>query len=87
MTNIAMAVLLDPDFENHVKEVTFMGGTFKVSGNQAPRASYNVMVDPEAAKVVYNSKIPAGTARSGCVWIWLHREWRIWRQLPRRVPG
>ena len=58
MTNIAMAVLLDSDFENHVKEVIFMGGTFKVSGNQAPRASYNVMVDPEAAKVVYNSKIP-----------------------------
>lgn len=58
LTNVAMAILLDPDFENHVKEVLFMGGTFKVSGNQSPRASYNVMVDPEAAKVVYNSRIP-----------------------------
>ncbi|MGP8313839.1 nucleoside hydrolase [Enterocloster aldenensis] len=58
LTNIAMAILLDPDFENHVKEVLFMGGTFKVSGNQSPRASYNVMVDPEAAKVVYHSRIP-----------------------------
>lgn len=58
LTNIATAILLDPEFENHVKEVIFMGGTFKVSGNQAPRASYNVMVDPEAAKVVYNSRIP-----------------------------
>lgn len=33
MTNIALAVLLDPDFENHVKEVIFMGGTFKVSAD------------------------------------------------------
>lgn len=58
LTNIAMAILLDPEFEKNVKEVIFMGGTFKVSGNQSPRASYNVMVDPEAAKVVYNSSIP-----------------------------
>lgn len=58
MTNVAMAILLDAEFESHVKEIIFMGGTFRVSGNQAPRASYNVMVDPEAAKVVYNSSIP-----------------------------
>ena len=29
MTNIAMAVLLDSDFENHVKEVIFMGEPLK----------------------------------------------------------
>lgn len=58
LTNIALAILLDKDFASSVKEVIFMGGAVRVSGNQSPRASYNVMVDPEAAKVVYNSGIP-----------------------------
>ncbi len=58
LTNVALAILLDPDFVSHVKEVVFMGGVMQYSGNQSPRASFNVAVDPEAAKVVYNSGIP-----------------------------
>ncbi|MGN1163616.1 MAG: nucleoside hydrolase [Candidatus Ornithospirochaeta sp.] len=58
LTNVALAILLDPDFKNHVKEVVFMGGAFRCTGNESPRASFNVAVDPEAAKVVYNSGIP-----------------------------
>lgn len=58
MTNIALAILLDPDFTKNVKEIIFMGGTLRFSGNQGPRSSYNVKVDPEAAKVVYNCGVP-----------------------------
>lgn len=58
LTNIATALALDPDFVHHVKEVIFMGGVMRFSGNETPRASYNVKVDPEAAKAVYNSSIP-----------------------------
>jgi inosine-uridine nucleoside N-ribohydrolase len=58
LTNVAMAILLDPDFTKNVKEIIFMGGTMRFSGNQTPRASYNVKVDPEAAKVVYNCGVP-----------------------------
>jgi inosine-uridine nucleoside N-ribohydrolase len=58
LTNVALAVLLDRDFLSNVKEVIYMGGAVRVSGNKSPRASYNVFVDPEAAKVVYNSGIP-----------------------------
>ncbi len=58
LTNVALAVLLDPDFASHVKEVVFMGGVMRFSGNESPRASFNVAIDPEAAKVVYNSGMP-----------------------------
>lgn len=58
LTNVALAILLDKEFLPNVKEIIYMGGAVRVSGNKSPRASYNVFVDPEAAKVVYNSGIP-----------------------------
>lgn len=57
LTNVALAVLLDPEFKNNVKEVLFMGGAVQVIGNDAPTSSFNVYVDPEAASIVYNSGI------------------------------
>lgn len=57
LTNVALAILLDPEFKNNVKEVLFMGGAVNVIGNDAPTSSFNVMVDPEAAHIVYNSGI------------------------------
>lgn len=58
LTNIALALLLDKDFSSYVQQIVFMGGAVRVSGNRTPRASYNVVADPEAAKIVYNSGIP-----------------------------
>lgn len=58
MTNIALAMLLDPDFKNNVESIVFMGGAARVSGNHTPVASFNVTADPEAANIVYNSDIP-----------------------------
>lgn len=58
LTNIALAVLLDREFLGNVKEIIFMGGAVAVSGNESPRASYNVKVDPEAAQVIYNCGVP-----------------------------
>ena len=57
LTNVALAILLDKDFVQHVDKVLFMGGAVRVEGNESPRASYNVKVDSEAAKLVYHSGI------------------------------
>ncbi len=58
LTNIALAILLEPRLAEHVEKIIFMGGAVRFEGNESPRASYNVKVDSESAKVVYNSGIP-----------------------------
>ena len=58
LTNIAMALLLDPTLALKVKECIIMGGTAQGIGNINPVAEFNIWVDPEAAKIVFSSKMP-----------------------------
>lgn len=58
VTNIALAVLLEPDLKEYVRQIVFMGGAVHVPGNISPWASFNVAADPEAARIVYRSGIP-----------------------------
>lgn len=53
LTNIAMAVRLEPRIVERVKEVVLMGGGYHV-GNWSAVAEFNIKVDPEAAHVVFN---------------------------------
>jgi inosine-uridine nucleoside N-ribohydrolase len=55
LTNIAMAMLRDPDFAQAVKGIVFVGGRYASPGLPP---SYNVLVDPEAAHVVFTSGVP-----------------------------
>lgn len=59
MTNVALAILLDPDFKKNVRQIVIMGGAVCVPGNYSPSASFNVRFDPEAASIVYNAGILA----------------------------
>jgi inosine-uridine nucleoside N-ribohydrolase len=52
MTNLALAIRLDPDIISITREVIVMGGSFNV---QNPSPEFNVRCDPEAAQVVFNS--------------------------------
>ena len=52
MTNIAKAIEKAPDEMKKLKEIILM------SGNRDMILEYNLMVDPEAAKIVYDSEIP-----------------------------
>jgi purine nucleosidase len=51
MTNLALALELDPDLPARLRGWTFMGGAFAVPGNTTPTAEWNLHVDPDAAKV------------------------------------
>ncbi|MFF1876311.1 nucleoside hydrolase [Leifsonia sp. NPDC058230] len=56
LTNIAVAMSLDPGFAAAVKEIVIMGGIFLGQTNKAEMpGEFNVWVDPEAASAVLHS--------------------------------
>lgn len=58
LTNIATAIQRDPSILQGVKEVVLMGGAMRESGNCTPSAEFNILVDPQAAEIVFNCKRP-----------------------------
>jgi inosine-uridine nucleoside N-ribohydrolase len=57
LTNIATALIIEPDLSKDVKEACIMGGAIDVPGNVTPTAEFNIYSDPIAAKIVFNSKM------------------------------
>lgn len=57
LTNIALAARLEPRIVERVKEVVLMGGAYG-AGNWTASAEFNIIVDPEAAHIVFNEKWP-----------------------------
>lgn len=58
LTNIALALVKDPSLPEKVKSCVIMGGTGEGHGNITPVAEYNVWVDPEADRIVFESGLP-----------------------------
>lgn len=58
LTNLAMAVRLEPRIGEAVKEVFIMGGAVHHPGNTTPLAEFNTYCDPHAAHIVYHSGMP-----------------------------
>jgi len=58
LTNIALAVLLEPELPNLLRSVVIMGGAVNVPGNITPYADANFFHDPEAADLVFDSGFP-----------------------------
>ena len=56
-TNVAVALRLEPRLKQWIGGLTIMGGTAGV-GNLRPQACVNILSDPEAAHIVFNSGIP-----------------------------
>lgn len=58
LTNVALALSLEPDLAGAVAKIVVMGGTIYQPGNVSPTATANLHEDPEAAAIVYNSGAP-----------------------------
>jgi purine nucleosidase len=58
LTNVATAVVRDPTFAKRITRCVVMGGIGYGYGNIIPAAEYNIWVDPEAARIVFDSGLP-----------------------------
>ena len=58
LTNIATAFNNAPDIVEKVQEIILMGGAYFEVGNITPAAEFNIYVDPDAAKIVFDSGVP-----------------------------
>lgn len=57
LTNIALAIQKDPSISEKIKHCYVMGGTSDGTGNVSAAAEYNIWVDPEAAKICFESDL------------------------------
>lgn len=57
LTNVATALRREPRLAGALAGISLMGGAWGL-GNQTPGAEFNILVDPEAARVVFESGVP-----------------------------
>ncbi|MFN8061912.1 MAG: nucleoside hydrolase [Vicinamibacterales bacterium] len=57
LTNIALALRLEPRLATAVRRIVLMGGGLNL-GNTTPAAEFNILCDPHAAKIVFEAGIP-----------------------------
>lgn len=58
LTNIGQAISRHPEILSRIREIVLMGGAMREGGNFSPCAEFNMLVDPDAAKIVLASGRP-----------------------------
>ncbi|MGH9756467.1 MAG: nucleoside hydrolase [Candidatus Acidiferrales bacterium] len=86
MTNLALAISIDPEFPSLAKELVFMGGSLNPQTNDpefanAPRHEFNIWFDPEAAHIV----LRANWARVVCTPVDISIKTRFTQDLVDRI--
>lgn len=74
LTNLALAIIKVPDIVKQIEHVYFIGGSYGFNDyaqmygtGTTPLSEWNVLVDPEAARIVFRSGVPL-TAMGVDVW-------------------
>lgn len=57
LTNVALALSKYPEIKPHIDKIVLMGGSIGF-GNVSPAAEFNMLVDPEAAEIVFHCGLP-----------------------------
>jgi len=57
LTNIALALRLEPRIKEKIQKIVLMGGSSDTGGNVTSWAEANIFADPEAAHIVFSSGI------------------------------
>ena len=57
LTNIGLLLSTFPEVKEKIELISLMGGSI-FAGNITSKAEFNIYVDPEAAKIVFNSEVP-----------------------------
>ncbi|MGH9745630.1 MAG: nucleoside hydrolase [Candidatus Acidiferrales bacterium] len=57
LTNVATALRADPELAGKIRSIVIMGGSLS-GGNATPAAEFNLYVDPEAARIVFDAGVP-----------------------------
>ena len=58
LTNIALALMMEPRLASNLVAIVIMGGNGFVCGNVSPAAEANIHNDPEAADIVFGADCP-----------------------------
>ena len=58
LTNLALALQIEPGIAERTREVVIMGGNAFVPGNATPTAEANILNDPDAADLVFGARWP-----------------------------
>jgi len=58
LTNIAAALSRAPQAAAGIREIALMGGAMREGGNYSPSAEFNMLVDPDAAAIVFDCGRP-----------------------------
>jgi len=91
LTNIAVALMREPELPKRLKRLVLMGGAFTVGGNTTPAAEFNIWHDPDAARIVFRSFGGEGAAPLVAVGLDVTRQTRLTPEhlaaLARRCQG
>jgi purine nucleosidase len=86
LTNLAVALKLDPTLPQRLGRMVVMGGAVTGQGNTTPMAEFNIGFDPEAAHIVFEAFAAAGVLVEVADWEavvrhgFLHTEVDRWLQ-------